>query len=251
MKNLIKQNTSVGFSGLQIVLVCAISVVIMSVNSARADVSKELESLGSNKEASQRATHLDSRTRVGLVQNRSVNRSMRFELGMNYGAVASGDSYLQTQNLGGQLDFHFTPKFSLGVRYEKTFNNLTPEGQQVFDNAHRSQAAGDTNGRIPDLDYKESEVMAIANWYMIYGKINMFDASIVQFDIYSLGGYGRATLASGDTPTWTAGAGIGFWISQHFTSRFELRYQNYTDQVYSGSRNLNLIVANMGLGVLL
>jgi outer membrane beta-barrel protein len=85
----------------------------------------------------------------------------------------------------------------------------------------------------------------------MYGKINFFDVSVVQFDIYSLAGAGTMQLSSGSTPTYTAGGGIGFWLSQHVTSRLEVRYQNYQDTVYTGSRNLNLIVANLGLGVLL
>ncbi len=218
---------------------------------ARASVSDDLSSLGTNAESVKRAGRLESRSRVAIVQNRTVDRHWRLELGTNYGAVASGDSYLQTQNLSFDADLHVSPKFSLGVRYAKAFNQLTNEGKQQYDNAQAAKNAGQPNFGYAAVDYQESSILAVANWYMMYGKINFFDATVVQFDIYSLAGGGTVQLASGSTPTWTAGGGIGFWISQHVTSRMELRYQNYTDHVYSGSRNLNLIVANLGLGVLL
>jgi len=218
---------------------------------AFADVSSDLESLGTNAESVRRANKLESRSKIAIVQNRSVDRHWRLELGTNYGAVAAGDSYLNTQNLSFDADLHINPKFSLGVRYAQAFNQLTAEGQSQFDNARAMKASGQMDYRVPDIDFPISSLLGVADWYMMYGKINFFDISVVQFDIYSLAGAGTMQLSSGSTPTYTGGLGIGFWISQHITSRIELRYQNYQDQVYSGSRNLNLFVANAGLGVLL
>lgn len=227
-----------------------VGAALMVSHAAHADTSSELESLGNNEKIVRRANQLDSRSRVGIVQGRTVPRNWRLEAGVNYGPVAAGDSYLLTQNLGGQLDLHINPKFSLGVRYSKAFNQLTQEGKQRFENARVAQANGETF-RVPKIDYPEQTVMGMINWYMLYGKINLFDWSVVQFDIYSLAGYGQVKLSSGNTNTWTAGGGIGFWLTKHVSSRFELRYQNYADQGNDSSRNLNLIVANAGLGVLL
>jgi outer membrane immunogenic protein len=230
-----------------------IAIIFLSLmaSGANAQVSKELSTLGSNKDVSKRASSLESRSRVAIVQGRTVPRDWRFELGASYGPVAVGDSYLITQNFGGQIDLHVTPKFSLGVRYAKAFNSLTAEGKQRFDAARAAKLRGESDWKVPDLDYPDSSLMGVVNWYMFYGKMNFFDISVVQFDIYSLAGYGTQTLASGNTPTWTAGGGIGFWITNHITSRMELRYQSYQDQVYTGARDLNLIVANFGVGVLL
>jgi outer membrane immunogenic protein len=218
---------------------------------AHALVSSDLESLGSNAESVRRANKLESRAKIAIVQNRTVDRHWRLEGGVNYGAVAAGDSYLNTQNLSFDADLHISPKFSLGVRYAEAFNQLTPEGKAQFDAARSMKNAGQMDYRIPDIDYPKSSLIGVINWYMMYGKINFFDASVIQFDIYSLAGAGTMQLSSGSTPTYTAGAGIGFWLSQHITSRIEMRYQTYQDQVYTGSRNLNLFVANLGIGVLL
>ena len=226
------------------------TLVLGAASVSHADTSSDLDSLGSNRQIVRRAQALESQSRVGVVQGRTVDRNWRLEIGGNYGPVAAGDSYLNTQNLGAQVDLHITPQFSLGVRYEKAFSSLTQEGQNQFQAAQAARQAGG-DFRIPDIDPPKSSLLAVANWYMFYGKMNFFDLSVVQFDIYSLAGYGQMTLQSGTTPTWTAGGGIGFWLTQHLTSRFEIRYQNYTDQVYTGSRSLNLIAANLGFGVLL
>lgn len=235
----------------QLAKVAATLALLVSASNAFATVSTDMQSLGSNAESVKRANRLESRSRIAIVQNRSVDRHWRLEVTPTVGAVALGDSYVNTQHAGVNVDLHIMPKVSLGVRYEKAFNQLTQEGKQQFDNARAAYNAGNMNYKVPQIDYADYSVIGTVNWYMIYGKINFFDISVVQFDIYSLAGAGTMQLASGPTTTYTAGAGIGFWFSQHITSRIELRYQNYSDQVYTGSRNLNLMVANFGLGVLL
>lgn len=220
-------------------------------SAAQAAVSDDMSSLGSNADSKKRAARLENRSRVSLVQNRSVKRDWRLEGGVSYGGVAMGDSYLMTQNLGLNADLHISPKFSLGLRYAKAFSQFTNEGEAQYRNAQNMRNAGNMGYNVADIDTPESSLMGVVNWYMTYGKINLFDTSIIQFDIYSLAGFGQMKLSSGSTDTWTAGLGIGFWLTNHITSRIELRYQNYQDQVYSGPRDLNLIVGTFGLGVLL
>ena len=238
-----------GLTGLKLGLAALVATTSLAANAGTSD---ELESLGSNQNVRERAAKLESRSRVGIVQNRTVDRNWRLEVGTLYGPATMGDTYLNTQMLGGEAHLHVTPKFSLGVRYSKMFNSLTAEGEARFAEAERQVAANPHIGAdIPDIDHPEDSVMGLANWYMFYGKMNFFDLKTIQFDIYSLAGYGQMTLASGTTPTWTAGAGIGFWLAQHLTSRVELRYQNYQDQVYTGSRDLHLFIATFGIGILL
>jgi outer membrane beta-barrel protein len=231
-------------------LVSALVLTFVST-SAFAQASHDLESLG-DRRASEKASRLDSRARMGVVQGRTVDRNLRFELGVNYGGVAGGDSYVNTGLGGVQADFHINPKFSIGARYSKAFNSLTAEGESRFRSGQNTQAYS-----VPQISYPEETVMGVVNWYMMYGKMNFFDLRTVQFDIYSLAGYGQVSTKSiynsqaATSGTWTAGGGIGFWLSKHFTSRFELRYQNYQDAVYTGSRDLNLIVGSFGIGVLL
>lgn len=235
-----------------------IATFLLAPLSALASVSGELESLGSNREVRERAYALENRARIGIVQGRAVDRNMRFELGGAFGPSVFGDPYVSTQNLAARVDFHINPQWSLGVQYTRNLNALTAEGKRRFDQARADQQTIGTY-TIPQVTYPQESVLGLINWYMLYGKMNLFDWRVVQFDLYATAGFGQINLATDIRDTtlsewtnlWTGGMGIGFWLSQHLSSRFEIRYQGYEDKVYTGTRNINQAVATFGLGVLL
>lgn len=214
------------------------------------DVIKDLDSLGGNKDLVKKARELDPKNKVRIVQNRLVDRTYRLELGVNYGAVSGGDPYLRTDNVGGRVDFHITPRFSLGVMYYQSSNEMTSEGKRVYDAAITAQQSGQSY-IVPDSDLAKETAMAIVNVYPLYGKLNFFNTGIAQFDLYALGGYGQVKLRSGSSDTYTVGGGAGLWINQHFTTRLEARYQGYQDQIASGARDIDLTVISLGIGLLL
>lgn len=227
--------------------VLALVAPFLFATQANASASNDLDNLGGNAAVIKKAKRFSSNNKVRIVQNRLVDRDLRLELGLSYGPVANGPSYLNTQQYGGQLEFHIIPQISVGARYLKSANSFTAEGQKMVDAADSVPGAP-----IPDIDETQSQWLATATWYMLYGKLNMFDAGVSQFDIYSIAGAGQITLAkSGVKPTYTAGAGVGFWWSKHFTSRLEARWQGYQDTVATGSRNQNIIVAQAAIGILL
>lgn len=229
----------------QLTLLALIAPVLVAVQ-AFASASNDLDALGGNEAVIRKARHFDSHNKVRIVQNRLVDRNMRLELGVNYGPVANGPAYLNSQDYGLQAEFHIIPQLSIGGRYLKSANSLTPEGQKMVDSAKANPGAP-----YPDLDLPQEQWLATATWYMLYGKLNMFDLGVSQFDIYSLAGAGQIKLDSGSSSTITAGAGVGFWWSQHITSRLEGRWQTYEDHPYSGARRLNVIVAQAAIGILL
>lgn len=210
-----------------LLLVCSIP--------AFADLTSEMDALGANKDILKKARAIDPKNRVRVVQHRDVDRHFRFELGINTGMVTGGDPYVNTNVLGGQLDFHITPRWSVGARYYNNSNALNNEGKKVFEDAEARRQAGETGFRQPGIDWAKDNYMAVVNWYPIYGKMNLFDAGISQFDIYLLGGAGQINLASsGQTPLYTAGGGVGLWLTNHFATRLEARWQGYQDQIFDG-----------------
>ncbi|MCB0412452.1 MAG: outer membrane beta-barrel domain-containing protein [Bdellovibrionales bacterium] len=225
-------------------------LVFTSTAFAADDVLGDLDSLGGNKDLVRKARDLDPNNKVRIVQNRLVDRNMRLELGLNYGTVAGGDPYVSTDNVGGRIDFHFTPRFSMGVMYYQSSNDLSSEGQRVYNNAVAAQSSG-KEYNYPDSDYAKETTMGVINFYPLYGKLNMFNTGIAQFDVYLLGGYGQVQLRSGAADTYTMGGGVGMWINQHFSARLEARYQAYEDTIASGTRPLDLTVLTAGIGFLL
>ena len=167
---------------------------------AAEDLTGKMNALGANKELMKKAKAIDPHNRIRVVQNREVDRHMRLEIGVNYGMAAGGDPYFATNVMGGQLDFHITPRFSLGARYIINQNSLNSEGKKVFEAAEVEAHNGNTNFRRPGTDFAKDEWLAIGNWYPIYGKVNWFDAGISQFDVYLLGGAGRISRSSGSAP---------------------------------------------------
>ena len=214
-------------------------------------VSQDMDSLGANQELLMKARAMDPGNRVRVVQNRLVDRNLRLELGLNYGMVAGGDSYLNTNNLGGQLEFHINPRWSVGARYYNSANTYTAEGRRVMNEA-AARKSDQEEYAIFGTDYVKNTYFGTISFYPIYGKMNLFDWAISQFDMYLLAGYGQAQLGSGNsTPTWTAGTGFGVWLTSWMTSRIEVRYQNYSDKVNNTTRNLDLTVVTGSIGFLL
>lgn len=237
------------------ILIATLAVVISASSAFAAPAQKrslisDLDSLGSNKGIAERAKAIDANNRIRVVQNRTVDRNLRFEFGVNYGTVAGGDSYVDTNQMGFMADFHITPMISIGARHFSAYNKLSSEGQRVFDNAQAAQANGDDYIR-PAIDNPVSSTMATITLYPLYGKLNFFNVGISQFDVYGLAGYGQMKTQNSTSPTWTAGGGVGIWWSQHFTSRIEARYQSYTDKIYSGERDQGTTAFSIGLGFMI
>jgi outer membrane beta-barrel protein len=217
---------------------------------SKLNVSQDVDTLGGNAELLKKAAALDANNRTRIVQSRQVDRNLRLEVGVSYNGVAGGDNYLRTQGFGAAVDFHITPRWSVGLRYSDFMSALTPEGERVFQNAREAYNAGGRTYVIPDIDYPLRSYMAVINWYPVYGKTSLFETRVAQFDMYLLGGGGQIELSSGNTRILTGGAGVGVWISNRISGRGEIRYQNYEDKIITGPRSIHTVVGQVGLGFL-
>jgi outer membrane beta-barrel protein len=221
-----------------------------------ADLMKDFDSLGGNKQLLEKARKLNPSIKSELVQNRVVNRETRWEFSPETTSVVGGDAYTKTWMLGLNVNFHKSNKWSYGFKYARASNSMSAEGDNLIQSSNpvygpRGEVISYA-ANIPAIDYIKEEKMLMANWYPIYGKFNFADMGIVHFDIYALGGAGTITLASDTMPTYAAGGGIGFWFSQHLTSRFEIRYQGYKAHRFPDREDqMDLTTASFQLGYLL
>ena len=233
-------------------LFCSLNV--LASTGKKVNPKADIDTLGGNQEIMDMAQNIKSTSRSRIVQNRIIDRNMALEMGLTFGNVFGGDSYLRTQSLGASLDFHINPRWSLGARYYDYGSSLTPEGERISSKARNTPAGGTSNSF--DIDTPQNSVMAVINWYPIYGKTSFLDIGVTQFDLYVLAGGGQMNLSSGSTPVYTGGIGLGAWLSKHVTARAEIRYQTYQDQLSDGSpqlisRNLDTVVGTVGFGWLL
>jgi len=219
-------------------------------NANKTPITDDIDALGGNKELMDMAQNIKAESRSRIVQDRIIERRNRVEMGVSYGMNFGGDAYTKTQALGVALDYHITPRWSIGARYYDFGNSLTSEGKRLFDQAKANYQAGGRAYAV-DIDYPENAAMAIINWYPIYGKTSFLDMGVTQFDLYLLGGGGQITLSSGTTSVYTGGLGVGAWISKHLTARAEVRYMTYKDQPLTGERNLDIVTGNIGFGWML
>ncbi len=229
--------------------------ILLSISTAgfaeNSDLKKEFQTLGDNKDVIERVKKMDSQQKVRVVQNRLVSRTNRIELAFDYGALFGADTYVKTSNLGAQLQYHLTPSWSFGVEYHKSYNNLSSEGQRQYDLAYSCQQQGTCRPTFAGVDFPLETKMATVSFYPIYGKMNLFDSGIAQFDIYTLLGFGKKTLNSGETDVLAAGLGMGVWINNYVTTRLEVRYESYKDLLNLKERNQNAVTAIASVGLLI
>ncbi len=213
----------------------------------------DFDSLGGNKIFFEKAKDLQPEKTVTIVQNRTVEMKNRFEIAPEFSGVFGGDTYSRTKSLGLNVHYHLNYNWSVGAKYNYAFNSLTPEGEALMDKAIADYNENPQNpsAAYPELNYVKSEAMALLNWYPVYGKFNMMDVSVVHFDFYLVGGYGQIQLAKSTSPTYTAGTGLGFWMTNNFSTRLEMHYQNYTSEYLGASQKMDTAVASVQMGWLL
>lgn len=220
--------------------------LLVTTGAQAGELMKDFDSLGGNDVLLEKARALNPDATISIVQDRIVPRRKRVEIAPEFSTVVGGDSYNKTSEMGLNAQFHITPRWSLGAKYTMANNALSPEGEYLIQDV---SATG--KPQIPDIDYPKNQWLALLNWYPIYGKMNLLDAGVAHFDMYLLGGAGQVTLRSGSKPTYTAGAGIGIWWSQHLTTRAELRYQTYSAKRYDRETPMNLTIAGLQIGYML
>jgi outer membrane beta-barrel protein len=228
----------------------SILLLILAPVFAFADVEKDFENLGGNKILLEKAKALNPDTKVTVVQERTVSRRNRWELSPEYSGTFGGDTYVKTQNVGLNVHYHITPQWSVGLKYGKSFNKLTEEGNNLYDKAIADYKKDPSNpdAIIPDIDHPREEQMAFVDYYPIYGKMNLLDQGIAQFDVYATLGYGQVKMRTATQPSYTAGGGLGIWWTKHFSTRLEMRYQNYKAQYMTGEKSLDLTVGSVQMG---
>lgn len=227
--------------------VLAIAVLLMgfAAHAASKDLDSDMDTLGGNQDLMDRANAINPNNTTRIVQKRTVDLDNRFELLVSDGIVAGGDPYVNSNDLGAQLEYHIDPHWSLGARYYQISNSLSSEGQHIMNADLAAQAPA------PSIDYAKDTYFGTVTFAPFYGKLNFADLLVAQFDVYFVAGYGNVDLQTGATPTYTGGGGLAFWWTQHFSTHLEVRYQGYRASLADGtSEQMNLTVLSLGVGFL-
>lgn len=232
-------------------LILLSALLVSSVSFAQ--IQQEIDSFGGNEALYMKAKALNPEVSSEVVQSRFTNRVNKFEIAPEVAGVFGGDSYNKTNNAGVNLHYHINPSWSVGLKYNYSFNALTPEGKAMVDKA--SQAA-ETNPKdpqylYPQVIYPKSEAIGMVNWYPIVGKLSFGKYGVAHFDTYLMAGMGTMELSNGSSPVSTVGMGMGFWISPKMTTRLEYRAQQYKAEYYNKSETMMTGVGSVQMGWML
>ncbi len=210
-------------------------------------VSDDLNSLGVNKDVVRKARKLNPNNKIKVVQKRAVDRTWRLEGSLGYGFLTGGSPYVDSTQAEGSLEVHINPRWSVGGRYYAFNNELSKEGQRVFNESVQT-------GIAPDVrDYAKDAYLGTISFYPLYGKVNLFNWAVTQFDLYVSAGFGQIQLErSGSTDLLSFSGGVGFWLTNWLSTRFEIRYQTYEDTIGDNQRRrLDQTVFSAKIGFLL
>lgn len=232
----------------------ALIIALLVAPSAFADVEQELDSFGGNQALYEKAKALNPEIENNVVQNRFIERARRFEFAPEFSGVTSGgDTYNRTTSAGMNIHYHINPTWSVGAKYNYSFNALTPEGKEMVERAERATAANpkDPNYLYPQVIYQKSEMLGFVNWYPVVGKLSFGKYGVAHFDTYFTAGYGQIELSNGTSPLASLGVGMGFWLGRHMTTRVEYRGEQYTAKYYDKDQNMLTGVASVQMGWML
>ncbi len=238
---------------IQILAAAGFICALVSAANVFAQVAQEIDSFGGNEALYLKAKALNPEVESEVIQNRFSNRTNRFEFAPEYSNVTGGDSYNRTNNMGFNVQYHINPSWSMGLKYNYSFNNLTPEGQAMVNKATQAAQVNpkDPGYLFPQVIFPKSETLALVNWYPIVGKLSFGKWGVAHFDTYLLGGLGTMELSKGSTATSTLGMGLGFWVNSNVTTRVEYRSQQYKAEYYNNTQNMSTGVASVQMGWML
>lgn len=228
-------------------LMSLVPYTVRAANKDKNSLTHQLGTLGGNEALLEKARAIEGQNAVRIVQKRSVNREKRFEFDLLFGQGSLGNSYITSSQFGGAIDFHLNYNWSFGLRTSQTYSRLTPEAEFLFEQAQKNP----NSYSVPDIDYALQSQLMTVTLYPLYGKFNLLDLTVVQFDMYTLFGVGQVELKSGTTPLATAALGMALWLSENVSTRIELNYETYQEKPYTGPRQRENLAATVGLGFLL
>lgn len=212
---------------------------------------KDFDELGGNKILYERLKKLGKgKQKIKIVQKRAVNRKGRHEVSFRMETSLIG-AYVKTFKWGGGYSYHINPYFSLSLRGEKSVNTLTKEGEYVLDEGEKVwRESVEDIGFIPDMSWERHSLGVYGSWYFIYGKMNVFERFVAQFDMYTILGGGMTYLRREKTPFGSLGIGTAVWISKKMSSRLELFYRSFTSDTLIKKRRVYKPYISWSMGYL-
>ncbi len=187
-----------------------------------------------------KVTNVLSEDKLYIVNTRYSSLVNRHEFTLLGANNFTADSHLSTAHVGASYRYHINSTWSLGLRYNRYSNKLTPSGERLFSEQRM----------LPDTDYAFNSSEIFANYNTIYGKLRITDDTLVYFDQYISLGAGKIKLASGEQNHGFADLGLSFWLGNHISTRIGVKNEFYTQKKVTGNKNVHNAFGYFELGYL-
>lgn len=178
-------------------------------------------------------------TKFDVVQERLYRKSGKFELAAFTGAVLS-DPFLDISNYGADLGYHFSELVSV---HAIGWVNAVGPSSALTTLQDQLQTTANTNNPNYFLGVE-------GRASVLYGKLSLLGAVIVNYDIFFTGGLGTTNTQSGNYVTETVGLGQQIHLSQVFSLILAYRLIHYNETILgkitgpNGNQGQNLGIRN-------
>jgi len=160
------------------------------------------------------------KTKLGVVQNRKYTKSGKFEIGA-FGAFISTDPFINVKAMGLRMGYHINENFGVSLFAWRDF--VSKSGAQL---AFEQNTGGSANTNDPFAFYGLEGTASF-----LYGKLSLFGQKIIYYDLFFAGGGGLTVTETGNSPSALIGLGQRFFVSDHFSLRFDYRVIYFREDV--------------------
>jgi len=161
-----------------------------------------------------------SKEKLYSIQSRNAPLKNHFEILASLGQNFTGDGFLARNQIGGEIQYHITDDWALGVGYNKVYNDFKGSADRLLQE----------QGVLPDVDYAKARIEGRVQYNLFYGKFRFTKDSVMYFDQYIAAGYAQNQLASGNANGPLGDAGFAFWISNWGSVHLGVKDYYYTEK---------------------
>jgi outer membrane beta-barrel protein len=162
-------------------------------------------------------------TELGVVQNRKYTTAHKIELEVFTGVISS-DPFLNVNQFGASLGYHFDQYFSLHAIAWKAA--VTPS------DAFRTLEAPPTS-TTPNTNNPKGFYGLEGDVNLLYGKVSVLGKMIIYVDIFLLGGAGITSTETGNDFTPFLGIGQKIHLNEFMAIQLDYRVMRYNETIDS------------------
>ncbi|MBY0517813.1 MAG: outer membrane beta-barrel domain-containing protein [Bacteriovoracaceae bacterium] len=215
-----------------------ITLFVSTTAFASVPLEQELNSLAVPSDTAMTSTAKD---KLYTIQSRFAPLKNRHEISFAAGKNLNQDGHLVSNQFGAQYRYHINDKWALGGNFFKVNNELSSSGKKLLND----------NGVIPDRDFVKTQMDAMVEYNLFYGKMRLDMDKVVYFDQYWGIGAGQVQLGRSTATAAVLDAGIAFWMGKWGSARLGMKNDFYKEQNLNGSTSVHNMIGYLAFGMML